>query len=95
MQNAGFVVKLHPMEGEKQKQTDVAIGSYTVWRAAKGDNIVLSSGDIDFLPAVELVRQETDRSVILFTYNFGVHEELIDAASVHWLFEDYPSLVKS
>lgn len=94
MQQAGFTVNLYQMEGESQKQVDVAIASTAVWQASRGNNIVLSSGDIDFLPAVRLITQEAQRGLILFTYNFGINGELIKTASEHWLFEDFPELVK-
>jgi uncharacterized LabA/DUF88 family protein len=92
IQQAGFTVNLYQMEGESQKQVDVAIASQAVWRAAKGDTIVLSSGDLDFLPAVRLITEQAHRGLILFTYDFGVHEDLVKLASDHWLFEDYPQL---
>ncbi len=92
IRQAGFVVNLYQMEGGSQRQVDVALASYAVWRAAKGDAITLSSGDIDFLPAVKLITEQAQCKLVLFTYDFGVNNELIDAASEHWLFEDYPQL---
>ena len=92
VEQAGFTVNLYQMEGGSQKQVDVALASHAVWRATEGDTIVLSSGDIDFLPAVKLITVETRQKVVLFTYDFGVHEELISAASEHWIFDDYPQL---
>jgi uncharacterized LabA/DUF88 family protein len=80
------------MEGGGQKQVDVAIASHAVWRAAKGDDIVLSSGDLDFLPAVQIVTEQAARKLYLFTFNFGVHDELSEAASEHWYFEDSPEI---
>jgi hypothetical protein len=87
----GFTVNLYPMEGGAQKQVDVAIGAHMVYYALKGDTIVLSSGDIDFLPAAKLISQE---QLILFTFNIGIHEELIQASADHWLFEDYKHLMR-
>jgi uncharacterized LabA/DUF88 family protein len=95
IRQAGFTVNLYQMEGGGQKQVDVALASHAVWRASKGDTIVLSSGDIDFLPAVELITQEAQRKVILFAYDFGVHAELIKASTDHWVFEDYPELERT
>jgi uncharacterized LabA/DUF88 family protein len=80
------------MEGGLQKQADVALASNAIWRATQGDTIILSSGDIDFLPAVKLITENVCQKLILFTYDFGVHEELISAASEHWMFENYPQL---
>ncbi|MCI0390348.1 MAG: NYN domain-containing protein [Acidobacteria bacterium] len=92
MRQAGFTVHLYPMEGAAQRQVDVAIASHAVWRATQGDTIILSSGDIDFLPAVKLIVENAQQKIVLFTYDFGVHDELIGAASEHWIFEDYPQL---
>lgn len=95
IQQAGFTVNLYQMEGGSQKQIDVAIASQAVWRAAKGDTIILSSGDIDFLPAVRLITEVAHCKLILFTYDFGVHKDIINLASDHWLFESYPQLERS
>jgi hypothetical protein len=95
MRQAGFVVNLYQMEGGSQKQVDVAIAAHGVWRAAQGDLVILSSGDIDFLPAVEVITKQAQRRLILFAYDFGVHAELIRAASDHWLFEDHQELQRT
>src|SRR5687768_32840 len=96
VKKAGFIVNLYQMEGGAQKQVDVAIGSHLVYYAMKGYHIVLSSGDIDFLPAVQLARKDNDEvHVTLLTYNFGVHEELSKIASDHLLFEEYPAIIRS
>jgi NYN domain-containing protein len=92
VQQAGFTVNLYQMEGGSQKQVDVALASHAIWRATQGDSIVLSSGDIDFLPAVKLITETTHQKLVLFTYDFGVHEELISAASEYWIFDDFPQL---
>lgn len=92
IQQAGFIVNLYQMEGESQKQVDVALASHGVWRASQGDTIVLSSGDIDFLPACKIITQAANQRLYLFTYDFGVHDELIKIAAEHWVFEDYPEL---
>ena len=94
VKQAGFVVNLYKMEGGSQKQVDVAIASHLVLNAMKGDTIVLSSGDIDFLPAMQLVAAHTQSKRILFTFDFGVHEELKAASSEYWLFEDHPQLMR-
>jgi uncharacterized LabA/DUF88 family protein len=95
VQQEGFTVNLYEMEGGSQKQVDVALASYAVWRASQGDDIVLSSGDIDFLPAVELITNIAQRQLTLFTYDFGVHKELIRTATQHWVFEDYPEVERA
>jgi uncharacterized LabA/DUF88 family protein len=95
MKLAGFIVNLYQMEGGAQKQVDVAIGSHLVYYALKGYHIVLSSGDIDFVPAVDVARKdERNIRVTLLTYNFGVHEELSKLSSEHLFFEDHPQIIK-
>jgi hypothetical protein len=40
------------------------------------------------VPAVELVRREFDKRVILFTYDTMVHHDLMSEVSEWWKFED-------
>ncbi len=96
MKKAGFIVHLYPMEGGAQKQVDVAIGSHLVYYALKGYHIVLSSGDIDFVPALTVARKDNEKiGITLLTFNFGVHESLKDLASDYLYFEDHPQIIKS
>jgi len=95
IQQAGFAVNLYQMEGGSQKQVDVAIAATAVYKATQGQILILSSGDLDFLPAVNLITQQIQTKLILFTYNFGFHDDLSKAASEHWVFEDYPELEPS
>jgi len=95
MKQAGFIVNLYRMEGGAQKQVDVAIASHLVYYAMKGYHIVLSSGDIDFVPAIHMARRDNDEvRVTLLTYNFGVHEELSGLSSEHLFFEDHAEIIK-
>ena len=96
MKKAGFVVNLYPMEGGAQKQVDVAIGAHLIYHALKGSTIVLSSGDIDFVPAISLAKKDNpDIEIFLLTFDFGVHEELKKLTNDHFLFEDYQQTIKS
>ena len=96
MKKDGFIVNLYRMEGGAQKQVDVAIGSHLVYYAMKGYHIVLSSGDIDFVPAIQVARKDnTALLVTLLTYNVGVHQELSALSSGHLFFEDNPSTMKA
>jgi uncharacterized LabA/DUF88 family protein len=96
MKKSGFLVNLYPMEGGAQKQVDVAIGSHLVYYAQKGYHVVLSSGDIDFVPAITVARKDDEtREVTLLTFNFGVHQVLSEMSTEHLLFEDYPAIIKS
>lgn len=95
IKKAGFIVNLYEMEGGSQKQVDVAIGSHLVYYALKGFNIVLSSGDIDFLPAIQVAQKdEEDVNVTLLTYDFGVHEKLSALSAEHLFFEDHPQILR-
>jgi uncharacterized LabA/DUF88 family protein len=95
MKKEGFVVNLYKMEGGAQKQVDVAIGSHLVYYALKKYHIVLSSGDIDFLPAIHVARKDDDKiTITLLTYNFGVNDELSKNCSDHLFFEDEPQLLR-
>jgi uncharacterized LabA/DUF88 family protein len=92
MKKAGFIVNLYKMEGGAQKQVDVAIGSHLVYYAMKNYDIVLSSGDIDFVPAIDIARKDDEkRNITLLTYNFGISEELSQRSTHHWFFEDQES----
>jgi len=95
MKKAGFIVNLYKMEGGSQKQVDVAIGSHLVYYALKGYTIVLSSGDIDFVSAIQIAKRDDNQTnVTLLTFNFGVHDELSKLSSEHLFFEDHPQMIK-
>jgi uncharacterized LabA/DUF88 family protein len=95
VKKAGFIVNLYQMEGGAQKQVDVAIASHLVYYAIQGNSIVLSSGDIDFVPAIELVKKESEARVSLLTFNFGVHQQLVDLCDEHLSFEQHPEMMRS
>ena len=65
-------------------------GAHLVWQASlpQIQTLVLTTGDQDFIPAVELARAKFDKRVILFTYDAEVHNALIASANEWWLFED-------
>jgi uncharacterized LabA/DUF88 family protein len=95
MKKAGFIVNLYPMEGGAQRQVDVAIGAHLVYYALKKYHIVLSSGDVDFVPAIHVARKDDEKMMItLLTYQFGVNEELSKNSSEHLFFEDEPQLLR-
>jgi uncharacterized LabA/DUF88 family protein len=96
MKKAGFIVNLYQMEGGAQKQVDVAIGAHLVYYALKKYSIVLSSGDIDFVPAIQVARKDDEKiNITLFTYNFGVSEELSKISTENWFFEQLPQLLRN
>jgi uncharacterized LabA/DUF88 family protein len=94
MEKSGFVVKLYEMEGGVQKQVDVAIATHFIYYALKGYTVILSSGDRDFVPAVQLATAEGSK-VVLLTYNFGVHPELSGLAGEVIHFEDFPQILRT
>lgn len=96
VKKAGFIVNLYRMEGGAQKQVDVAIASHLVYHAMLGDHVVLSSGDIDFLPALQLVRDaKSDTKIVLLTFAVGVHKELTAICDDHLLFEDHRAMMRA
>lgn len=95
VKKAGFTVNLYEMEGGSQKQVDVAIGSHLVYYALKGFAIILSSGDIDFVPAINVARMDDESlNVTLLTFRFGVHEQLSELSTEHLFFEDHPQMIR-
>ena len=95
METRGMVVRLHPMESgtqgnNRQRRVDVDLGAHLVWQASLPEvkTLVLTSGDQDILPAVEVVREQMHKRVVLYTYRENVSRELIEAVDEQWLFED-------
>ncbi|WP_254154289.1 NYN domain-containing protein [Chryseosolibacter indicus] len=96
VKKAGFMVNLYQMEGGAQKQVDVAIGAHLVYYAMKQYDIVLSSGDVDFVPAIDVSRKDNDQlSIVLLTFNFGVSPILSELASEHILIDEHPEILRS
>ena len=97
MEQQGMTVRLHPMAGDlalgdhRQRLVDVDIAAHMVWQAslATVERIVLTSGDQDFLPAVEMVRDKLRKEVVLFAYTANVHKALQSAADCVLRFEDH------
>lgn len=94
-QQYGMEIRLLPMglnsRGEEvQRGVDVDLACQMVWRATWPETrtIVLTTGDVDLLPAVKLVRGELQKEVILYTYQENVSSDLSLAADEHWLFEE-------
>jgi uncharacterized LabA/DUF88 family protein len=95
VKKAGFIVNLYPMEGGAQKQVDVAIASHLVYYALKGYHIVLSSGDIDFVPAIQMARKDDQNTkVTLLTFDFGVHDSLSKLSTDHLFFDEHPETIR-
>lgn len=95
MRRHGMEVRLHPMQSgppgtNRQRRVDVDFGAHLVWQASLPQihTLVLTTGDQDFVPAVELAREKFGKRVILFTYDAEVHNDLIESVNDSWLFED-------
>ncbi|PZS04022.1 MAG: hypothetical protein DLM69_02300 [Candidatus Chloroheliales bacterium] len=94
MKRHGMQVRLHPMQPDAEgiyrpRRVDVDLSAHLVWQASIPElqTVVLTTGDQDFVPAVELARREYDKRVILFTYRAMVNRDLVVAASERWQFE--------
>jgi len=95
MRGHGLDVRLHPMmSGEegmnRQRRVDVDLCARMVWEASLDHVkwVILTTGDQDFIPAVELLRERSGKRVVLFTYNKNVHLELARNVDEWWRFED-------
>ena len=77
-------------ESNRQRRVDVELAAHLVWQASlEGvETLVVTTGDQDLVPAVELARERMRVRVILFTYRRNVNRELVDLADEGWLFED-------
>jgi len=94
MEQHGMEVRLQPMQSgpggtNRQRRVDVDISAHLVWQASIGGimTLVLTTGDEDFIPAVEVVREQYGKRLVLFTYDQNVHEELAESVDEWWLFE--------
>jgi uncharacterized LabA/DUF88 family protein len=100
MKRVGMEVSLQPMESgapgnNRQRRVDVDFSAHVVWQASLPhvESLILTTGDQDFVPAVDLVRERFSKRVILFTYEANVHADLIAAADERWLFEEHEAML--
>jgi len=97
MEKQGMAVRLHPMTGDaaagthRQRRVDVDFASHAVWQSSLPDvgSLVLTTGDQDMIPAVELCRLQLGVEVVLFTFAQDVSQSLINCANDQMLFENY------
>jgi uncharacterized LabA/DUF88 family protein len=94
MTRHGMQVRLQPMQSgppgtNRQRRVDVDLSAHLVWQASLPEigTVVLTTGDQDFIPAVQLVQGEFGTRVILFTYAVMVHSDLVQIANEWWRFE--------
>jgi uncharacterized LabA/DUF88 family protein len=95
MEHYGMVVRLQPMQSDlpgknRQRRVDVDLAAHLVWQASLGDvtTLVLTTGDQDLLPAVEVARERCGKRVLLYTYERNVHTDLVASVDEWRLFED-------
>jgi len=102
MRQHGMEVRLQPMQPDapcakhggtqvsRQRRVDVDLGAYLVWQASLEDvrTLIVTTGDQDLVPAIEVVRDRLRKNMVLFTYRRNVSHELVDLADEWWLFED-------
>ena len=95
MKQYGMEVRLQPMQsaipGEnRQRRVDVDLGAHLVWQASLDDvaTLVLTTGDQDLIPAVEVASKRCGKRVILYTYERNVHADLVTSVDEWRLFED-------
>ena len=95
MQRRGMVVRLQRMESgppgsNEQRRVDVDLCAHLIWQASlpQVKTLVLTTGDQDFVPAVEMAHRQFGKKAYLFTYDAMVHHDLSAAADEWWRFED-------
>lgn len=95
MRSQGMTVRLHPMQSgppgtNRQRRVDVDFCAHLIWQACldQVETLVLTTGDQDFVPAVELAREQFDKQIVLFTYESPVHHDLIACVNEWWHFEN-------
>ena len=97
MEAQGMTICLHPMTGDAgagthvQRRVDVDIAAHLIWQCSLPsiENVVLTTGDQDFIPAIELAKREFGKRVLLFSFNRNVHGDLRKLVDEHLLFEDH------
>ena len=89
MRHHGMTVCLHPMSNHAQRRVDVDLAAHLIWQAATPgvEDIVLTTGDQDFIPAVKMARETFAKRVTLFTYRLDVSVELQKQVDSHLYFE--------
>ena len=102
MTQHGMTVRLQPMQSgppgtNRQRRVDVDIAAHLVWAASvsRFTSIVLTAGDQDFVPALEIARREFQKQIILFTYSSSAHSDLAAIADEWIRFEDYKEDISS
>lgn len=98
----GMSVRLHPMSGSvsdgthRQRRVDVDFAAHAVWQASLEDvaAVVITSGDQDFVPVLEVCRERFTKQAWLMTFQSDVSARLKTLADKCMLFEDYRESVE-
>ncbi len=100
MARRGMTIRLQPMQSgppgtNRQRRVDVDIAAHLVWKASvpEVETIVLTTGDQDFVPAAEIVREQFDKQLVLFTYSYRAHPDLVASVDERINFEDFEDLL--
>ena len=95
MERHHIKVRLHPMQSgppgtNRQRRVDVDFSAHMIWQAGRPEvnGLIITTGDQDFVPAVELARQRFQKPVTLFTYETMVHHDLIAGVDSWMKFEE-------
>ncbi len=97
MRSRGAIIRLHPMSGSveqgnhRQRCVDVDLATHGM-RVAMMEavsHLVLTSGDFDFSPMIEMIKRHTGKTIWLFTFDRDVSTELVRKVGKeqHLLFE--------
>ena len=97
MEQQGMTVRLHPMSGHtgagdhRQRRVDVDLACHAVWQACRGEagTVILTSGDQDLIPAVEICRAQFGVKVVLFSYHIAVSRDLVESVDERLCVEDF------
>ncbi|MBV7333176.1 NYN domain-containing protein [Chloroflexi bacterium TSY] len=88
MKENGAVIRLQEMKFNISKRVDVDIAAHMILYACNPDivRIILTTGDGDFVPAVEIA-QSLEKTVVLFSFKVNVSQDLSDIVDEGWYFE--------
>jgi uncharacterized LabA/DUF88 family protein len=95
MRQQGMEVRLQPMQSggaeiNRQRRVDVDLAAHLVWQASlpEIETLIVTTGDQDLIPAIEVVRERMGKRVVLYTYRRNVSHKLVEMADDWWSFEE-------
>ncbi len=101
MRAEGMKVCLHPMSGSpygrdhRQRRVDVDMAAHLVWQSFLPEvgQIVITTGDQDFRPAVDIAREQANKHIVLLSYAQDVSADLISGVHEHLRLDDFQELL--